>query len=82
MIRRHGHSGGLFIAMELLAGESLGARLSRGPLTNAEASEIALQTLAALEALDTRGLIHRDLKPSDLFRSEGGERLLGLAAAA
>ena len=73
--------GGLFIAMELLAGESLGARLSRGPLNSAEASGIALQALAALEALHTRGLVHRDLKPSNLFLTPHGVKLLDFGLA-
>src|SRR5688572_25005576 len=50
---------GLFLAMELLAGEPLGTRLTRGPLPAAESATVALQTLAALDALHTRGLIHR-----------------------
>ena len=44
-----------FIAMELLEGESLGSRLSRGPLPVAEAIGIALGMLAGLEAAHRRG---------------------------
>ena len=47
---------GLFMAMELLAGESLAARLGRGPLSGADASRVSLQTLDALEALHAHGL--------------------------
>ena len=72
---------GLFLAMELLAGESLGARLGRGPLTAADAANISLQTLDALEALHTRGLIHRDLKPSNLFLTPHGVKLLDFGLA-
>ncbi len=72
---------GLFLAMELLAGESLGARLARGALAAADASAIALQTLDALEALHTRGLIHRDLKPSNLFLTPHGVKLLDFGLA-
>lgn len=72
---------GLFIAMELLAGESLGARLSRGALTPGDAAGVSLQTLDALEALHTRGLIHRDLKPSNLFLTPHGVKLLDFGLA-
>lgn len=67
---------GLFMAMELLAGESLAARLSRGPLPPGDAASLALQTLDALAALHSRGLIHRDLKPSNLFLTPHGVKLL------
>ena len=72
---------GLFLAMELLAGEPLGARLARGPLTAADTATISLQTLDALDALHTRGLIHRDLKPSNLFLTPHGVKLLDFGLA-
>jgi serine/threonine protein kinase/tetratricopeptide (TPR) repeat protein len=72
---------GLFLAMELLTGEPLGARLGRGPLPAAESATVALQTLDALDALHTRGLIHRDLKPSNLFLTPHGVKLLDFGLA-
>jgi eukaryotic-like serine/threonine-protein kinase len=60
-------NGELFIAMELLEGESLGSRLARGPLPLAESVEATLAVLAALGAIHARGLVHRDLKPSNIF---------------
>lgn len=72
---------GLFLAMELLAGEPLGARLARGPLTAADTATISLQTLDALDALHSRGLIHRDLKPSNLFLTPHGVKLLDFGLA-
>ena len=72
---------GLFMAMELLAGEPLGARLARGPLSPADTSAIALQVLDALDALHARGLIHRDLKPSNLFLTPHGVKLLDFGLA-
>jgi serine/threonine protein kinase/tetratricopeptide (TPR) repeat protein len=76
--------GDLFIAMEYLEGESLAARLTRGPLPLNEAVQITLSTLSALDALHTRGLIHRDLKPSNIFLTPHGVKLLdfGLACGA
>ena len=72
---------GLVLAMELLEGEPLGARLSRGPLSPADSSAISLQALDALAAVHTRGLIHRDLKPSNLFLTPHGVKLLDFGLA-
>src|SRR5688500_13070686 len=52
----------LFITMELLAGESLMARLARGSLPVSEALQVAIDILAALNALHDCGVIHRDVK--------------------
>src|SRR6185295_14459822 len=65
-------NGQLFIAMELLEGESLADRLRDGPLRISEALPIALGMLAALGALHNRGLVHRDLKPSNVFLTPHG----------
>ena len=72
---------GLVMAMELLAGEPLGARVARGPLSPADTSSIALQVLDALDALHSRGVIHRDLKPSNLFLTPHGVKLLDFGLA-
>ena len=76
--------GELFIAMELLEGESLTARLARGPVPLPESVDIALAILSALAAIHARGLVHRDLKPSNVFLTAHGVKLLdfGLARAA
>jgi serine/threonine protein kinase len=72
---------GLVLAMELLDGEALGARVARGPLSPADTATIALQVLAALDALHARGVIHRDLKPSNLFLTRHGVKLLDFGLA-
>ena len=69
-------AGTLFIAMELLEGESLADRLRRGPLSVPDAMPIALGMLAALSALHGRSLVHRDLKPSNVFLTPHGVKLL------
>jgi serine/threonine protein kinase/tetratricopeptide (TPR) repeat protein len=76
--------GTLFIAMELLQGESLASRIARGALPPREAVAIALEMLSALEALHTAGVMHRDLKPSNIFLTPHGVKLLdfGLACGA
>ena len=73
--------GQLFIAMELLEGESLADRLRRGPLSVAETFPIGLEMLAALSALHDRGVVHRDLKPSNVFLTPHGVKLLDFGLA-
>jgi serine/threonine protein kinase len=72
---------GLFLTMELLEGESLAARIEKGPLPLAAAVDTTLQILAALQALHRRGLIHRDLKPSNVFLTPLGVKLLDFGLA-
>jgi len=69
-------NGELFLAMELLQGESLAARIARGPIAVPEVGSIALGMLAGMEALHAQGLIHRDLKPSNIFLTPHGVKLL------
>jgi serine/threonine protein kinase/tetratricopeptide (TPR) repeat protein len=73
--------GELFIAMELLEGEVLSARLRGGPMSGAETVEIGLGILAALSALHGRGIVHRDLKPSNVFLTVHGVKLLDFGLA-
>jgi non-specific serine/threonine protein kinase len=77
-----GEDGGeLFIAMELLEGETLTERLRRGALSVAESLPIGLGILAALQALHGRGIVHRDLKPSNVFLTPHGVKLLDFGLA-
>jgi non-specific serine/threonine protein kinase len=71
----------LFIAMELLEGEVLSARLGRGALPASEAVPIVLGMLDALSALHARGIVHRDLKPSNVFLTPHGVKLLDFGLA-
>ena len=59
--------GRVFIVMELLQGESLAERLTRGPLPIDEAVELSAQTASALQAAHDAGIVHRDLKPENIF---------------
>ena len=70
-----------FIAMELLAGESLAQRLARGTLPLPETVAASLQMLDALDALHAQGLVHRDLKPSNVFLGPRGVKLLDFGLA-
>jgi len=60
-------SGCRFLAMEWLEGEDLGQRLTRGPLIVAEAIAIVRSVAEALAVAHARGIIHRDIKPGNVF---------------
>lgn len=63
-----GEADGLpFLAMPLLKGESLDNRLLAGPVPACEAAEIGRQTAEGLAAAHAAGLVHRDIKPGNLF---------------
>jgi serine/threonine protein kinase/tetratricopeptide (TPR) repeat protein len=68
--------GELFLAMELLQGESLASRIARGGIAVSEVVSIALGILTGMEALHKQGLVHRDLKPSNIFLTPHGVKLL------
>jgi serine/threonine protein kinase len=75
-----------FLVMQYVAGESLQSRLDReGPLSVLEVLRIARQTSAGLAAAHEQGLVHRDVKPSNVLLEEGVDRTLltdfGLARA-
>ena len=63
-----------YIAMELLAGEDLGARLRRaGKLSMSEASALLNDIAHALDRAHAAGIVHRDLKPENIFLSKDGD---------
>ena len=74
-------AGQLFIAMELLEGEALSARLARGPLALVEAVGVSQAVLSALDTLHAAGVVHRDLKPSNVFLTTHGVKLLDFGLA-
>lgn len=61
-----------FLAMELLPGPTLQQRLTDGPVAYDELIEYALQITDALEAADRSGMVHGDIKPSNLLMAGPG----------
>ncbi len=75
-----------FLVMHYVAGESLQQRIDReGPLELCEILRIGMQTSSGLAAAHAQGLVHRDVKPSNILLEHGIERTLltdfGLARA-
>jgi hypothetical protein len=82
-----GEDGGRpYLVMELLHGESLAQRLARsGPLPPAEAARVVAAAAEALQVAHRAGIVHRDVKPGNVFLTGDGEvKLLdfGIASAA
>ncbi|HVV51338.1 MAG TPA: serine/threonine-protein kinase, partial [Polyangia bacterium] len=68
--------GARYIVMEWLDGEDLAARLDRGAPTMAETIAVARRTAEALAYAHAQGVVHRDIKPGNLFLPGGAiERL-------
>jgi serine/threonine-protein kinase len=57
----------VYIAMELLAGETLAARIKREPLPLPTVIALTRQLASALAAAHSAGIVHRDLKPQNVF---------------
>ncbi len=73
--------GSPYIAMELLSGEDLGQALSRvGRLSPVGVLKVAAQACRGLAAAHAAGVVHRDVKPSNLFlhRADGGQLVVKL----
>src|SRR5688572_29922427 len=66
------HAGAPYIVSELLEGESLRARLERGALSTRRAIDYARQIAEGLATAHDRGIVHRDVKPENVFVTNDG----------
>jgi Tol biopolymer transport system component len=71
-----------YLVLELVDGETLAARLARGPLPVPEALEVCRQVAFGVEAAHESGIVHRDLKPGNVMLTPaGGVKVLDFGLA-
>jgi eukaryotic-like serine/threonine-protein kinase len=70
-----------FLVMELVEGETLAARLKRGPLPKKTALLFASQIAAALAEAHAKDIVHRDLKPGNIMIARSGIKVLDFGLA-
>ena len=71
-----------YIASELIEGETLRQRLTRGPMQLSEAVDVAIQVASALAAAHEAGIVHRDIKPENIMlRPDGYVKVLDFGIA-
>lgn len=73
---------GPYLVLELLKGETLAGRLARGPMAVNEVVHVGIQVSRALAHAHGAGLLHRDLKPGNVFLTQsGGVKVMDLGLA-
>jgi serine/threonine protein kinase len=71
-----------YIASELIEGETLRQRLTRGPMQLSEAVDVSIQVASALAAAHHAGIVHRDIKPENIMvRPDGYVKVLDFGIA-
>ena len=76
------HDGQLIMVMELVSGETLRARSIRAPMPVPQLLQYARQILSALDYAHTRGVVHRDIKPTNIMiTAENQVKLLDFGIA-
>ncbi len=77
-----GHDAGLdYLVMEFLEGESLGSRLRRGPIPLPELLGYAIEIASALAYAHAHHVVHRDIKPGNIFLTRGGVKVVDFGLA-
>jgi len=66
------HNGAPYLVTELLEGQSLTQRIRSGNLTVAKALDIAVHLASGLAAAHAKGIVHRDIKPDNVFLTKDG----------
>ena len=61
-----------YLVMEHLSGETLAARLAKGPLSVEQGTDLAIHIASALDSAHRAGITHRDLKPGNIFFVRAG----------
>ena len=73
---------GPYLVLELLQGQTLAARLRRGPMSPGEALRIAVEVAKGLAHAHAQGIVHRDLTPRNVFLCNDGQvKVLDLGMA-
>jgi serine/threonine protein kinase len=71
----------LFIAMELVEGESLSSMIKRGPMIPADAVRVAVHVADGLYEAHLKGIVHRDVKPENILVSPRSVKVLDFGIA-
>jgi eukaryotic-like serine/threonine-protein kinase len=66
-----------YLVMEYVEGQTLAAALREGPLSPAATADLGARLAATLAYVHSRGVVHRDVKPSNILRTADGEAWLG-----